>query len=92
VTGGFLGIPALLTVHREIICPPESARAEASSRPDGAISPSSYADRLSPSMPPVAGALSACSFSFQPGIKSLPPSYTSRTIASIAAPPSTSSS
>src|SRR5256886_11210013 len=41
-------------------------------------------------MPPVASALSACSFSFQPGIKSLPPSYTSRTTASIAAPLSTS--
>src|SRR5712664_136125 len=41
-------------------------------------------------MPPVANALSACSFSFQPGIKSLPPSYTSRTTASIAAPLSTS--
>src|SRR5437667_8112424 len=37
-------------------------------------------------MPPVASALSACSFSFQPGIKSLPPSYTSRTTASIAGP------
>src|SRR3989449_1867301 len=37
-----------------------------------------------------ANAFSACSFSFQPGIKSLPPSYTSRTTASIAAPLSTS--
>src|SRR3989449_9370856 len=39
-----------------------------------------------------ANAFSACSFSFQPGIKSLPPSYTSRTTASIAAPLSTSTS
>src|SRR5437870_9350237 len=46
--------------------------------------------RLSRSTPPVASALSACSFSFQPGIKSLPPSYTSRTTASIAVPLSTS--
>src|SRR2546428_3890515 len=42
--------------------------------------------RLSPSTPPVANAFSACSFSFQPGIKCLPPSYTSRTTASIAVP------
>src|SRR2546426_126645 len=46
--------------------------------------PSYY--RLSSSTPPVANAFSACSFRFQPGIKSLPPSYTSRTTASIAAP------
>src|SRR5215510_5731902 len=31
---GVLEFPTLLTVHREIICRPESARGEASSRPD----------------------------------------------------------
>src|SRR5258706_4156616 len=41
---------------------------------------------MSTSTPPVASALPACSFSFQPGIKPLPLSYTSRTTASIAVP------
>jgi len=43
-------------------------------------------NRRSPSTPPVASALSACSFSVQPGIKSFPPSFTSRMTASIADP------
>src|SRR2546427_11544828 len=41
-------------------------------------------------MPPVASALSACSFSFQPGITPYPPCYPPTAPASLAAPLSTS--